>query len=408
MKKLIPIFISTFVLLLSVACQRDRNTSTFSTFIDDVKRTVSYNYNSNGEFIDLKYSGDIVFNEEETAIQSLSPRAYLDYRKNGLKLSVESNAQGKITYILSEQGNTIDPNSAEGKKIIATIVNEMILNGIDAKGSVIRLYKKGGSEAVFMRVEKLSSDYAKGIYLDYLLKNQAATAAELTSIAQKTGNLIDSDFEKAQLLRNYTVAFLKYPESAKAYFEAASSIDSDFEKANVLQAVVKQGNLDEIAFESFLNVVDNIDSDFEKGQVLKAILQKSAPAAHNFNQLLSVVGRMDSDFEKANVLEALFEKDIPQSAEFDKLVSTLGNIDSDYEASRVLQLLASQNLKSETQWISLINAASGIESEYEKSNVLLQVAAKMIRNERTEKAYRNAAKTISSDYEYGQVMRALD
>jgi len=127
MKKLMPIFVLIFMLFLSVACQGDRNPSTFSTYTDDVKRTVSFNYNSNGEFIDLKYSGDIVFNEEETAIQSLSPRAYLDYRKNGLKLSVESNAQGKITYILSEQGNTIDPNSAEGKKIIATIVNEMIL-----------------------------------------------------------------------------------------------------------------------------------------------------------------------------------------------------------------------------------------------------------------------------------------
>lgn len=440
-KKLFGLLILCIV-VLSANCQKNQNSSYNQTTNSDGKLSTSHmTINHDGFSLEIKNAGEVRFNDDETAIQSLEPGGSLFFRKNDQKLMATTDSKGDITYEMYDGGTKLSINDAAGKQFLANMIKEMINYGIDAKGSVERLYKKGGTTAVMNRVESLKSDHAKAIYFTYLLEQQPnLSSAELTNIAEKTGTLISSDYEKARVLSKASARFMADAKAAQAYFTAAKSINSDYEKAKVLKNVLGQ-NLSTELYSQAITLTRGINSDYEKAGVLKNLIEKGKVEGENYQKLLDVIGAINSDYEKAGValrliekgipnqqaydqfikvtaaihsdyehakvLKRLLDQPIPAGVNFDQVLSLINNIGSDYERAGVLKKVASKELSTE-QWLSLIKATSAITSNYEKSGVLVQIARTMPKNEKTEEAYRQAAKTVSSDYEFGKVMKALE
>lgn len=441
MKKHALTMVLLCLVLFSANCQKNQSSSYNYSNSGDGKLASSHISIRNDDLdLEIKYTGEVRFNEDETSVQSMSPQGALFFRKNKFKLTAESDANGKITYEMYDGSSKLSINDAAGKQFLADAIKELINYGVDAKGSVERLYKKGGITAVLNRTEQLKSDYAKGIYIDHLLANHSASATELQTIAEKTTTLIGSDYEKGKLLGKYAEKFSAEPQSHNAYFAAVSSINSDYEKAKVLKTVLQQtlppaayeqaigitrsinsdyekanvlkkliekGKLEGGAYNKLLDIVALINSDYEKAGVAMRLIEKGIPSGQAYDQFLKVLGHINSDYEQSRVMKKMLEQPIPAQADMDKILALLGNIGSDYEKAGVLKKIATKELNIE-QWVSLINATTQVSSNYEKATVLLQIAGQMPKNEKTQAAYQQVAKTVSSDHEYGRVMRALE
>jgi hypothetical protein len=441
MKKTVLSLLALCFVAVQVSCQKERQVSSSAHTITTNGR-VSHNMTIVDHFgsLHIAYEGQLQFSEDEKSIAVLSPGSELTFRHNNIKIRATSDTKGQISYLIYEDGKKIEVDLERGQKILAEAIQTMIKHGIDAKGSVERLYKKGGKQAVMDKVASLQSDYIKGIYLDYLLQSDKLNGTELSQVAQQIGQLMESDYEKAKLLEKNVHLFLAHQESTSPFFQALRGIHSDYEKAKVLKGLLQQ-NLDAKAFAAALNVAGSINSDYEKAGVLKTLINKGMTWRDQFGAILDISGQIRSDYEKAGVLEhfikhhslegenwgkfaqilkqitsdyeqagvikAVLDKQVPSGNDFDQLLATLDNMDSDYEKAGVLKKIANQEIKTEAQWLSLVGAARNMTSAYEKSNVLIHLANLMPRSEALQAAYMQAAKSINSDHEYGRVLRAL-
>ena len=77
---------------------------------DDVSISIS-----TSDYVEkISYGGKIVLSGDETTISSMSPGAFIKYRKDDRKLKVESNVQGEIHYEMSDDKKGL---IAEGSKL---------------------------------------------------------------------------------------------------------------------------------------------------------------------------------------------------------------------------------------------------------------------------------------------------
>lgn len=329
--------------------------------------------NNGKDYLEIRFAGEVRFTEDETAVQSISNNGFLKYRKNNRKLSVKYSAEGKLQYQIDYDGQTLSPESEEGKKFISEAIHEMSANGLDVQGHFLRLIKKGGYQAVLTEIDRLENDFTKSRYLEYLIKSDSIAPRAMADVARKIETNIGSDFEKSQLLRKFPDNVLTDSVTSMAYLQAAKSIGSDFEKANVLKFIARK--------------------PFTQSQC---------------KTIVDVSNTLDSDFEKANMLKELITKKIYDGECFQSLLKSVDQISSDFEKAGLIKLISNQEIRSNAQWVSLIEVTTHLDSEFERANALIQIADKMPPSDDTALEYLKAAKTIGSDIDYQRTVKALN
>jgi hypothetical protein len=80
--------------------------------------------NTNGYHLRIEYSGQIAFNDDGTAIRSISPDGYMEYQNNDKKLEAKNNGHGGVSYELYDGYNKINMDD-NGRKFIAEAVKVM-------------------------------------------------------------------------------------------------------------------------------------------------------------------------------------------------------------------------------------------------------------------------------------------
>jgi hypothetical protein len=87
----------------------------------------------NGDGVDVKieYVGQTYFNDEGTAIRSISPNGYVKYHRDGKELIAESDRYGKITYELNDGGKQSILGD-DDRAFLAQAVKDMIKHGHNA------------------------------------------------------------------------------------------------------------------------------------------------------------------------------------------------------------------------------------------------------------------------------------
>jgi GH24 family phage-related lysozyme (muramidase) len=420
----------------------------------------------------IKYRGKIKFNDDETAIESMSRRGYIKYTTNDKELNAELNKQGQIEYELYDDGAKVSINDVAGKKILAEAIKEIIAMGFDSRGRLERIYKKGGNQAVLSEIDNLKQDYLKALYIDFLLNQPDITREQVHILIKKIGNSVGADYEKSKLLKDLT-PYAKDSLTAQAYMEAVKSIQADhektsvleklikqsltadmfneilsiagslggdFEKSNILQKLIENGSLEQPAFVKLVGIIDNMGADFEKAKLLtklspqitdsltaqtyldavknmdadferKNILEnllKQPLKVNLFNEMLPIVTDLGSDFEKANIINRMIDKGTMEQGSFDKLMDVIHNMGADHEQINLLKKLAEKDRQSEEEWISLINEAGHLDGDFDKANLMIHLSKRMPHTDPVRTAYIKVAKTINSETEYGKVMKAAD
>src|SRR5437867_10224686 len=107
MKKLRFIAAAIGLIIISAACHMGKS-----------HRIISVQ-NDNGS-LKIEYSGTVIFNDDKTAIESISPGGYVRYCKNGKKLKAENN-HGEITYELYDEDKKLFLEDNDKKFLAAAI-----------------------------------------------------------------------------------------------------------------------------------------------------------------------------------------------------------------------------------------------------------------------------------------------
>lgn len=121
MKKLLFATATLAFILMLTSCHHNRY------------RTTTIKMTNDSVSLKIKYSGYVRFNDDSTAIKSISPEGFLMYRKNDNELLAESDHQGQISLELNEHGKRLGLEDDRSKIFLAEAVKEMIAQGVHSR-----------------------------------------------------------------------------------------------------------------------------------------------------------------------------------------------------------------------------------------------------------------------------------
>ncbi|MCA1559850.1 MAG: M56 family metallopeptidase [Acidobacteria bacterium] len=393
--------------------------------------------------LQVNYSGDIEFSDDDTDVIKLSPGGWLKIKDGGwfggrtveFRADESGSIQRRFWVGASEK-----PFEPEGRQWLAQALPKFIRQtGIGAPRRVARILKAKGPSGVLAEISLIEGSWAKRIYFGELFKTGTLDAGTVRTALAQAGKEVDSDFELASLLVS-AQGLLTDDGTRKAYFEAARGIDSDFEMRRVFSSALKQGAvsptllgtlldastaiesdfeqasllvqvaklqpLDATARAPFFRALGTVDSDFEHRRVLTALAQQADVSPEVVAAMLESAAAIDSDFEAASMLTQIAKAHALDSALRPAFFRAVENVESPFERGRILQSIVKQPEVPAETILAVLRAASAMRGSFETSQVLLAVAARHPLTGPARDAYIDAAERLGS-FEQGQVLTAL-
>ena len=352
---------------------------------------------SSGRKLEFESTGQVSFNETETAIESLSAGAKVSFEETvgGVTRKVEYvGADGGVSSRYWRDGKE-QAFDTDAKAWVAAIVPQLLReSAVNVAERVARLYKRGGATAVLQEVALIKSDYSRGRHLGELLKKHELSAAELDLALAEVGK-IGSDYERRQVLSatlaNQQVAA---PQLTKV-LQSAGSIGSDYERAELLVQCAERIGRDAQVRRVWLEVADGIGSDYERRRSLEALLNRTRGDDVALLEILAAGGRIGSDFEQRSLLTGIAEKvdDVEKLApHYAKAVAKIG---SDYERREALLALLRKGSLQREGALAVLDAAAAIGSDFECREVLVELARHMPDDAAVRQRYLDVAAKLS-------------
>ena len=299
--------------------------------------------------IDLRATGDVKFNSDFTDIVSVTNGGSLDITdvdgNTTRRLRMRPDGRGMSrTYSVNGREQPWDETA---QRWLAGLLIE--LDRVSAAGVDYRfpsLYAAGGARAILDESEKMSGDYARGVYLRRLVDNERLTDAEYQRVVDVAARMMSSDYEMSRLLRSVAEhTSLDNEAMRNSYIMAVGRMSSDYERSRVLQTIFAKTTISHDLARAAVKAAGSFSSDYERSRVLLAAIESKALAIDDVIPVLETVTQSRSDYEKARVLLAVAER-WTLSGDARKLyLRAADTIRSDYENRRVLSALVRQEAR---------------------------------------------------------------
>lgn len=317
---------------LHAQTSREQNQSTTTWIIQD-----------DGEKRRLEIRGKAEFSDDYTDITSVSEGGWVIVEEvhNGQsrRYEVRRDGAGQLTRAFYLNG-TAQPLDESSKTWLAKFVlNAVRQGGFDAERRVKTILAQRGVAGVLAEISQITSDYAKRLYFDQLLKQANLDAAALRDVLRQAAREITSDYEQAQLLLAVAPVLTGKDVALQPFFDAVATIKSDYERSRVLKKLLKQETASSALLVLVASSTKTISSDYERRGVLSALAKTRIQSEEVLRMLLDSATQMSSDYEKATLLVDVsnaYTGDSRLKSAFLKAVET---IKSDYERGRVLSVL---------------------------------------------------------------------
>lgn len=101
------ISVSVALLLGMAACQQGKTTS-MVTKSDNLYQKISY-------------SGRVVFNKDQTGIESIAKDGFVKFERNGRKMEAETDGKGSIVYDFDDADNVTNLNPAQQQFVTSAV-----------------------------------------------------------------------------------------------------------------------------------------------------------------------------------------------------------------------------------------------------------------------------------------------
>jgi hypothetical protein len=361
---------------------------------------------NDGEDLEIKWSGKVRLNKDETAVESITPGGYLKFKHNDEKFAAESNLQGEISYNLFDGRQQLILDE-KGKKFLAQAIHEMIELGYDAQGRMNRIYEKAGINGLIDEMQRLKNNDLKNMYTERVLKSDSLTHEQLGIVLTSIGQQ-DADWQKENLLKRFTAKQLKDSSVREAWLQTVKAIPGDNEKSNLLKQFIARDTVSRKSFGEILDITDRINQDWEKQALLTQLITRDSIPSEQVDPLLDVIGRVGDENAKEDLLSRLIDKDSLSGESFHRLMNITAHFNADWERQNLYKKLIERGRLSEEDWAGLIVQAAHTGSDFDKSAMLVDIARKMPKTEELKAAYRQAARAINTDSEYGKALRAVE
>ena len=373
--------------------------------------TGNWIWSNNGEKLQVSYSGEFEFTDDDADIKQVSSGGYLKISDGAWlgRHSVEVRERGGQLERRYYVNGSERPYEPEGRQWLSANLPKFVRNtGIGAPGRVARFLKSGGVQAVTAEIGRIDSTYVKGIYFRELFKQATLTPEQYRqAMTQASREMRSSDYELAQLLIAIADRLPNDETSRNAYFTAASGISSDYELRRVYSTMLKRGPVSSQTLGEILAHSKTIDSDYELSELLRQILSQQALDERNRAAFFEVTRTIDSDYERHRVLSAVISRDRPSDPGLlQSALSQATSLGSDYEAATFLLEVLKQNGVEGAARDPFFKVAGGLGSGYERGRVLQEVVRKSDASADTLRAVLQASKGMSG-YELSQLLQSM-
>jgi hypothetical protein len=245
MKKIRLKLAALALLAVMAGCNNAGNNAT----INSQNGETTINIKDDKSAVQIKHSGTIKLNDNETAIVSISPGGYLRYTNNGREMIAKGEANNTVAYTLRENGGALNAHDATGQRFITQMLREMHSYGYNLK-----------------------NDEMKQASLEYLLsKIDPSNHAEEFAQILDAGKSIKSDNAKAKLLEKITKVDTKTDEQWIAVIDAASGINATAEKTNVMVGIGQKMPKNDAVKAAYLKAAKTITADAEYSRVVNTV-----------------------------------------------------------------------------------------------------------------------------------------
>jgi len=232
-------------------------------------RTTSITVSNGSDYMQIKYSGTITLNDNETGFQQISPGGYVRFRQNDKKLLAEGNLKGEISYELSDDGEAItDPAAA--RQFTAAAIREMIAYGFDAGPRMERIYQAGGVKALLQQLKQFKNGTIGTQYARRILATDSLTTDERNEVIDDISTLL-SNPDKVPLLKKINMAQLTDTSTVDHYFRAIENLGADVDKINVLDHLLKSDRLTTLVIDKIQGVADRFGAEPDRQHIYRQL-----------------------------------------------------------------------------------------------------------------------------------------
>lgn len=375
---------------------------------DDGNDRMTISLSDDGHKLRANVDGKIAFSDDERDVASLSAggTASFEETRAGVTHRIEfAERNGKLErrYFVDRREQPLD---AAGNAWLAELLPSLIReSGIGAEARVQRLYTAGGAARVLDEIERIHSDYVRGIYLGLLLDRGTLTPAQLDQ-ALKIAGSAQSDYQRRQMLDKL---FAKQSLSAAqqvTFLQQALRFNSDYELAELLIAVVpKLADSPEVR-QAWLTAGLRVSSDYERRRTLEAMLTRDNFDDSQLGSVLEASAKMGSDYEHRELLVAVARRAHDVDALAPAYAQSTQSLGSDYERREALVALIRAGKLGPRGTKAVLDSAAHIGSDYECREVLVALARVMPDDAASVQHYREVAGRLS-EYERGEAEHAL-
>ena len=305
-----------------------------SDHADEKKGVFTITIETNGDYEQIKYAGQIKLTDDETGFKSISPGGYVKFRKNDTRFTAQSNITGEISYTLSDDGQPVPPDD-KGKSIIRGAIQEMIAYGFDGTARMERLYQQGGSAALINALDHLKDAGLMGRYIDKLFASDSLSTDDCAAVAIHIKS-INSDADKVNFLEKFTIKQLGYPQVSSTWFEVVKALNADVDKLNVTNwLLAKPGAV--LYFDDLLDIGSRLNADVDKVNILQKISQLPNLTEAQWINLISKAEIINADIDKVNLLQQMAHNMPKSDAVKQAWVKAAKTINNDADYGRLIR-----------------------------------------------------------------------
>ena len=359
----------------------------------------------------IEGKGKVTFTADEDDVASISDggRFEIQTEENGTDRNYRvTNRSGRLErrYQVNDKDAALDADALKWRS--ALILEFIRRTGYDAEARAVRIRNRGGIDALITEIGQIRSDGVQSIYLKVGLADpstRANDAARLLVLVQK----IDSDGDRASVLKATPVALLSDEAVQRAYADGAKGISSDGDLASVLTTAIRSGKLTPRSCEWVLGLVGNISSDGDRSAVLIGATEALEWNSSCVRRALELSKEIGSDGDKAATLIRFLQRHGLPADLVPVFFETTATIGSDGDRSSVLRRVIDLDTTSDAVVQGLLEDSRHIGSDGDRASVLVAAARKgLVKSEKLKTLYRQSASGIGSDGDRDSAIRALE
>lgn len=432
------ILMMSFIFLASFYVDAKNNTE--ATMDENNSREHFYKSKDSFSAYEIKYKGKITISDDDKDVEAIEANGYLKITKssfgNSRSIEIESDDKGKLTKKYLDGKKEISFES-EGQEWLEEILIDVIRKtGIGGKERILRIYNKGGVDAVLDAVESLdkNSSYSyykstshalvyfesveysgfnvKYLYYKTLVNDVKLNKEEVVKVLKALPEIY-SNSTKGILLREMLNKYELDSYSMEKFLDATASLSYNTERGNTLRMFIKKYDIKSENSNEFFDVIKDMSINSEKGNVIKFLLSTQKLEREVLYDLIEVVDEFSSNSERAAIYRVLIPFVVGDEGLTDQLIMAIKNLSGSYHllAEELLEWVAkgkvvTDNSLSKSAVLNMLNIAETYDANTRKSVALRKLHGSLTNDKEVLESYFNVISSM--DIEMVQYNLLLD